>query len=79
MNNKIVVWDPKGDYWEGSLVDDATARIVQTRGGAVLPTTPEHFKRSGCGGFFKRAWGAGWPLDYAAPKLCCPMVLFVDS
>lgn len=77
--DKIVVWDPKGDYWEGSLVDAQTASILESRGAAILPVSTQLFKRSGCGGFFKRAWGAGWPLDYSAPKLVCPLSLFVTQ
>ena len=76
---KIVIDDPKGDYWDGSLVDEQTARIIEARGGCCLPCVPELFKRAGVGGFFKRAYGAGWPLDFPAPRMFCPLTIWVDQ
>lgn len=73
---KIVVWDPAGEFWEGSLIDPAKEGAIRTRGGVVLPTTPELFHLSGVGAFMKRAWGSGWPLDQPAFKSCCPMTVY---
>jgi hypothetical protein len=81
MANKhyIVVHDPEGEFWEGSLIDADRANQLQGRGAAVLPVMPELFKLSGVAGFSKRAWGAGWPLDYSAPRMCCPLTLYMPS
>jgi hypothetical protein len=35
------------------------------------------FKRSGVGGYMRRGWGAGWPLDHSAPRLFCPLSLWL--
>lgn len=76
--NRIVVWDPKGDFWEGSLVDETTERMLAARGAVLLPVDPLLFKRSGVGGYFKRAWGSGWPLDFSTSRMVCPVTLFVE-
>ncbi len=76
--SNIVVWDPTGEFWEGSLIDSARARQLVQRGVAVLPCVPEMFHASGVGGYAKRAWGAGWPLDSAVPRLIAPLTLFCD-
>lgn len=73
----IVVWDPEGKYWEGSLVSDATSDRIKGRGGATLPVDPALFQLSGVGGYFKRSWGAGWPCEHSIPKMFCPMTLFI--
>jgi len=74
----VVVADPDGEFWEGSLVDAQRAAVVNARGGAALPCDPRLFKKSGVGGFAKRAWGAGWPLDYQTPTMCCPLTIWVE-
>jgi hypothetical protein len=78
-HHNIVVWDPKGEYWEGSLVDEARARQLSLRDAVVLPTNAALHAVSGVGGYAKRAWGSGWPLDFAAPKNFCPLTLFVPA
>jgi hypothetical protein len=75
-NFNIVVWDPSGEYWEGSLVDGDRARQLSLRGVVVLPVVPEFFQHSGVGGYARRAWGAGWPLDSGYPKLVAPLTLY---
>lgn len=72
----VVVWDPEGDYWEGGVVDFTLARRLRTRGVVTLPVVPDMFKWSGVGGWAKRAWGAGIPLDSHAPRLVGPLTLF---
>jgi hypothetical protein len=74
----IVVEDPEGHYFEGSLVDAGKAQQLERRGVALLPVNPELFRQSGAGGYFKRAWGSGWPLDALHPKIHAPVVLFCD-
>ncbi len=76
--NYIVVEDPENQYFEGSLVEAQRAEQLQQRGVAVLPVVPDLFKKSGAGGFFKRAWGSGWPLDALYPKMTAQMALFCD-
>ena len=74
--NWIVVEDPKGEYWEGSLLSLPVSRQLKARGAAVLPIDPNLMKRSGVGGFMKRAWGAGYPLDYQRHAMCCPLTIY---
>lgn len=75
----IVIEDPENQYYEGSLVDPQTAIQLKARGVAVLPCEPNLFKLSGAGGYFKRAWGAGWPLDSMHPKMSAQTALFCDT
>lgn len=75
----IVVEDPEGQYFEGSLVERQLSVQLQSRGVDLLPVNPELFRQSGAGGFFKRAWGAGWPLDALYPRTNAPMVLYCDA
>lgn len=78
-NKYVVVWDPEGKYWEGSLVDHAVAQLVRGRHGAAIPTDPELFAISGVGGYMRRGWGAGWPLEPTIPTSCCPLSLFLTQ
>lgn len=73
----VVIWDPTGEYWEGSLVDDRMERVLVERGVVALPVDQESMRRNGVGGYAKRSWGAGWPLDFASPRLSCPLTVFV--
>lgn len=75
----VVAWDPEGKYWEGALVDHAVATMIRGRGGAALPTDPELFQISGVGGYMRRGWGSGWPLDALMPKAICPLSLYLTT
>lgn len=77
--NRVVAWDPSGEYWEGSLVAAGAEGAMRLRGAVLLPVDPELFRMSGIGGYFRRSWGAGWPLDHLAPRSCCPATLFVPA
>jgi hypothetical protein len=74
---QVVVWDPEGDSEEGSVVDGANAPILKARGATLLPCDLELFKRSGIGGYMRRGWGSGWPLDHGTPRLFCPLTLWL--
>lgn len=74
----IVVVDPKGEYWEGALVDPHTALMIEARGAVVLPTTPSLFRISGVGAFAKRCWGAGIPIDAVTPRVIAPLTIYVE-
>jgi hypothetical protein len=74
----IVVHDPSGEFWDGGVVDAQRAEILGQRGGVVLPCDPVLFRKSGVGGFMKRAWGAGWPLEAAASESFCPITLWAE-
>lgn len=76
---RIVCWDPADEYWEGSLVADTAEAAIKLRGGVLLPVEPVYFRQSGIGGFFRRSWGAGWPLDHLTPKPACPITLYVPQ
>lgn len=75
----VVVWDPAGKYWDGSLVGDAVVQQIKGRGGVCLPVDPALFSLSGVGGYFKRAWGAGYPCDHGVPRMFCPMSLYMST
>lgn len=72
---RIVVWDPEGEFWEGALVDEARARQLEGRGTVMLPFVSRMFSMGGVGGFHKRAWGSGWALPTGIPALFCPLTL----
>lgn len=76
--NYVVVWDPEDVYWEGSIVDAAQALPLKARGVCLLPCDPKLFKRSGIGGYMRRGWGAGWPLDQTFPTLFCPLTIWAS-
>jgi len=75
----VVAWDPEDKYWEGSIVGHSVAIQIRGRGGVALPVDPALFQVAGNGGFFKRAWGAGWPCDMATPRHFCPLVIHVTK
>jgi len=74
----VVIWDPSDEYWEGGIVDAELARgPLRGRGVATLPVERNLVGRSAVGGWFKKAWGSGWPLGTNSPRLTCPMMLWV--
>ena len=75
--NRIVVWDPKAEYWEGSLVPASLEPMLVARGVALMPCAPELFKRGGAAGYVRRGWGAGYPLDQGVPRMHCPITMLV--
>lgn len=77
MRQFIVVWDPSGDFWEGSVIPQEQASIIKSRGGAVLPCDTRFFRRAGVAGYMRRGWGAGWPLEHHNPMPFCPMTVFL--
>jgi hypothetical protein len=77
MSNRIVVWDPNEEFLEGALIDRQRENILNARGGVALPVDPGLFKLSGVGGYMRRGWGSGWPLDHHQPRMCCPLTMFL--
>lgn len=77
--NFIVVEDPESRYYEGSLVSPQKAAQLVTRGVTLLPVAPELFALSGVGGYMRRAWGAGWPLDSNVPMMTSKLALYCDK
>lgn len=75
--NRLVVWDPSNQYWEGSLVEQPQEALLAARGACVMPVEPSLFTRGGNAGFVKRAWGAGFPLSVGQPKIHCPITMLV--
>jgi len=76
----IVVWDPLGEFEQGSLLTAEEANLLhQNHGAVVMPTDVGLHRRSGVGGFAFRAWGAGFPLESTYPRHVCPLVLFGDG
>lgn len=76
---EVVVHDPSGKYWDGSLVLAASSGMLRSEGGITLPIDAKQVTQGGASGWYKRAWGAGWPLDYPTPQLACRMLLSVPQ
>ncbi len=51
--------------------------MLEARGLVALPVDPELFLVSGVGGFYKRSYGSGWPLNASTPRFLCPALLYV--
>jgi hypothetical protein len=75
----VVVDDPRGEFWEGAVVDATRARVLEARGACVMPCMPDLFRMSGCAGFSKRAWGAGLALPAGAPVLLAPLTMYLST
>lgn len=74
--NHVVVYDPEGKYWDGASVDHKLAARLRQRGAVTLPFMTDMLKWSGVGGWSKRCFGAGLPLDSRAPALVGPLTLY---
>ncbi len=74
--NRVVVWDPGGQYADGSLIDEAIERTLAPRGAVALPVMPEAFALAGVGGYTRRSWGSGSPLDGPLPRLSCAVSIY---
>ncbi len=74
--NWVVVQDPEGKFWPGAVVDAARANQLRPRGVALLPVVPALFKLSGVGGYAKREWGSGWPMDEITPRIHSPLTMY---
>lgn len=79
MTSYIVVEDSSGEWWEGALVEDVRARMLESKGVILLPVIPSLTKRSGVGGFHLRKWGSGWELDSQVPRIACPMTMYCEQ
>lgn len=76
---EVVVHDPSGKYWDGSLVLAASIPMLKAGGGISLPVDAKQVTQGGAAGWYKRAWGAGWPMDYPTSQLACRMLLAVPQ
>jgi hypothetical protein len=74
----IVIEDPDGSYWEGSVIPGQLAKSLEARGVVSIPFEPS-LSHVGNGGFAKRSWGAGYPLDYATPRMVAPLTLYCNK
>lgn len=72
----VVVDDPAGDWLEGSVVDANRAQQLRARGTCVLPFDPGLARQCGVGGYMRRGWGAGYPIDSSLPRMHCPLTVF---
>ena len=73
----IVAEDLERRYLEGEVIDGVKARQAESWGAVVLPVDLNLMARSGIGGYYRRAWGAGLQLDGIAPHLLAPITLFL--
>lgn len=76
--NYIVVEDPEGEYWEGSVIPAARAKMLEARGVIAIPFEPA-LSHVGNGGYAKRSWGAGYPLDFRVPRMCAPLTMYCNK
>jgi hypothetical protein len=75
-DQRVVVWDPEGWYWEGAIIPESVAGPGrELRGLVALPCEPELFLLGAVHGYFRRSWGSGWPVDTARPAIHCPLVI----
>lgn len=72
----IVVEDPNGEWWDGALVEEGRKAQLEARGVVLLPVIPDFFRKSGVGGYHKRAWGGGWTLNNTRPTMVAPLTVF---
>jgi hypothetical protein len=72
----VVVYDPKNEFWEGGVVTSIRAAQLRERGVVTLPVIPDLFRASGVGGYAKRSWGGGLPLDARVPTMVAPLTLY---
>lgn len=73
----VVVSDPLGKVWTGSIVTGAQTHSLEARGVVLLPCNPELFGLCGVGGFAKREWGWGWPLGGSTPSMNGPLAIYL--
>ena len=75
-----VCHDPTHQFAAGALVAPEEAALLAARGVGVLPVDAALVSYGGAvDGFFMRCWGSGWPLDSAAPRMLCPMLIGVSE
>ena len=72
----IVVDDPTGKMFEGEVVGQRDIGALAARGATILPFRPDLGKRSGIGGYHKRALGYGTALHPFQQKIAGQIVLF---
>lgn len=75
----IVVEDLERKYFEGELLDTVRAKQAESWGAVVLPIDVALSKRSGVGGYYRRAFGEGLPMAGNAmiPRAVGQMTLFL--
>lgn len=77
---RIVVWDPSGQYPEGSFVEgDRGVEKMIREGVMLLPADPELMQQSPIAGFFSRKWGPGWAYTGARAVRGCPMLMYLPT
>jgi|SRR6266850_2779448 len=72
----IVVDDPRGEWDEGSVVGAERSLQLRARGACLLPFDPDLARRCGVGGYMRRGWGAGYPVDSPHPRMHCPLSVY---
>jgi hypothetical protein len=79
MQSWIVVEDLEKRYLEGEVVDETKARQAESWGAVLLPVDPDTVRRSGVGGYYRRAWGKGLTLSNPTPRMVAPLMLFMSK
>lgn len=77
----IVVEDQERKYFEGELLDTVRAKQCESWGAVVLPFDEALSKRSGVGGYYRRAFGEGLSMAANAtiPRAVGQMTLFLAN
>lgn len=77
MKHAVVIYDSKGDLYEGEILSGNAVGVAAARGVALLPVETDILRRSGISGWSKRCYGRGWKYDAIAASRGCPLVLHV--
>lgn len=77
MKRRVVIWDPAGEFREGSVVEGAHHDLVLARKAATLPVEPDAMTRNGCAGWVKRAWGDGVDFHRDVSRQGCPVAIHI--
>ena len=83
MEQKYIVVEGANHPWrngtlrEGQIIDRNEFLRLQAAGVVMLPYAEPLAKLSGIGGYHRRAWGEGITLNGLAPRLVCPLTVFL--
>ena len=75
----VVVWDPRGEYWDGAVVGELKAHQLRALGVATLPVDAGLMAKNGVAGYFRRSFGAGVPLSPVIPQRAAMVLLWTTA
>ena len=77
MQQRVIIYDPKGDRPTGEIVEGKKAELLVAHGIPSLPVEPHLLSRNGASGWVNREYGKGAALEAIASRRACPIVLYV--